>query len=116
MNEFSKRLREARKARSFTQEELAEKADISRVMISRYETGSVIPTVDVLISLADALDVSIDYLLGRDGRFSTSYVACNTPADQHTEKNADIDTAFPKSPTELRQFILRILKEYNLLD
>ncbi len=58
-------LRRIRGDRHLTQEALAELADVSRVMIARYETGRVMPTVEILIRLADALDVSTDYLLGR---------------------------------------------------
>lgn len=112
MNEFAKRLKEARKARKLTQEELAEKADISRVMVSRYETEMVIPTAEVLISLADALGVSIDYLLGRiseqNGFFQLS--------SDMKSNSADSSNDLPQSKEDLREFILRILHEQNLLD
>ena len=113
MNDFPMHLRDTRKLRRLTQEELAEKADISRVMISRYETGAVIPTVDVLIALADALDISIDYLLGRRHYASTPDSQSGCPAlaqnpSEHTQH-------MPVDAHELRQFILNILSEYNLL-
>lgn len=111
MNEFAKRLRETRKARSLTQEELAEKADISRVMVSRYETEMVIPTVEVLISLANALDVSIDYLLGRsneNNQFSKSSLTTETVSACH-------ENTFPTNKEALRQFVLDILAEHHLL-
>jgi len=65
VQEFGARLRYIRKKRKLTQEQLAEKASIIRTMICRYESENQIPTVEVLVKLANALEVSIDYLLGR---------------------------------------------------
>lgn len=106
MNEFYKHLREARKAKRFTQEELAEEANISRVMVSRYESGTVIPTVDVLVSLANALDVSTDYLLGR-----TDYVRSSDDKLSNQFPSCKCQDGFPKDKNELRKFVLDILKE-----
>lgn len=108
MNEFYKHLREARKANSLTQEELAEKADISRVMVSRYETGAVIPTLEVLVSLADALGVSTDYLLGRSEHES----AANSPSSNQLKHNIlSAQDDLPKNKEELRHFIIEVLKD-----
>ena len=65
MGAFGNRLREVRLMREITQEQLADKADISRVMIGRYETTDQLPALDTLVRIADALGVSTDYLLGR---------------------------------------------------
>lgn len=65
MQEFGARLRKIRKDKRMTQEQLAEKAGIARPMVCRYEAENQIPTVEVMLRLADVLDVSIDYLLGR---------------------------------------------------
>lgn len=105
MSVFCKRLRDTRAARMLTQDELAERADISRVMVSRYETGAVIPTVDVLIRIADALNISIDYLLGREDQvFPSSPQKSDVPTN--TEQND-----LPQNRDELRDFILSVLKE-----
>lgn len=61
---LSSRLHSARKYRRLTQEQLAERANIARAMISKYETETSVPTVDTLLSLAKALDTTTDYLLG----------------------------------------------------
>jgi transcriptional regulator with XRE-family HTH domain len=60
------RLREARKNRRLTQEELSELSGVARENIGRYETGKSQPSIDVLLRLADALEVSTDYLFERD--------------------------------------------------
>lgn len=47
------------------QNELARRTGLTQATISRYVTGKSVPSGENLILLADALDISIDYLLGR---------------------------------------------------
>lgn len=63
---FNKRLREMRMKREFTQQKLADTLDIALRTYQCYETGTRTPNYDLLILIADTLDVSLDYLLGRD--------------------------------------------------
>lgn len=63
---FNKRLRAMRMKRGFTQQRLADILDIALRSYQCYETGSRTPNYDLLILIADTLDVSLDYLLGRD--------------------------------------------------
>ena len=53
-----RRIRELRRERGFTQEELCERAGISIDAISRIEGGSRVPTLDTIDSIAKALAVS----------------------------------------------------------
>lgn len=59
------RLRELRKARHLTQEQLAEKFGVQKITISRYENGEREPTFETLNGLASFFGVTVDYLLGR---------------------------------------------------
>lgn len=69
------RLREARKRQNMTQTELAATASASQSQISEWEKNERVPELENLISLADALRVSVDHLLGRDlPRHSTHVV------------------------------------------
>lgn len=63
---FGIRLRETRELRDLTQVDLAQRARLTAVQISHFETG-VKPSASAvtLIKLADALSVTVDYLLGR---------------------------------------------------
>ena len=58
-----KNLKAAREYCGFTQEQLAEMIDVSRVTLARYEAGNHFPDEKRLIRLADCLGVSIDYLV-----------------------------------------------------
>lgn len=60
-----RRIRERRKQLHMSQEDLAALVGTNQKQISLYETGKNDPTGDVLIALADALDTTVDYLLGR---------------------------------------------------
>jgi transcriptional regulator with XRE-family HTH domain len=62
---FPTRLRKARELRDLNQGTLAERAGMQASAISHFETGSRKPSFDNLRRLADALDVTTDYLLGR---------------------------------------------------
>ena len=62
---FRLRLQQTRKKRELNQDELARKAGLASTAISHYESGARKPSFDNLRKLADALEVSIDYLMGR---------------------------------------------------
>lgn len=63
---LSERVRELRKARAFTLEQLAELSGVSRSMISLIERQETSPTAAVLNKLADALGVSLPALFATD--------------------------------------------------
>ena len=56
------KVQRARKMRNYSQWKLGDKADVSQQHISRIENDEVCPTVDTLLKLAKALDVSITTL------------------------------------------------------
>jgi transcriptional regulator with XRE-family HTH domain len=63
---FQERLRTAREElRKWSRIELAEKAKMPPSSIAHFETGSRKPSFDTLRRLANALEVTTDYLLGR---------------------------------------------------
>lgn len=57
---FGKRLSEVRRAKGFTQQELAEKLDISLVSVGYIETGKRWPRLTTLHRIADALGVPLE--------------------------------------------------------
>ena len=58
-------LKRCRKAYSLTQRQAASIAGVAERVWQSYEYGKVVPSVTVLMALADQLDVSLDYLVGR---------------------------------------------------
>ena len=53
-----------RDQKGWSQSELATKSGISRVMIGKYERGEAIPSIEVAKKIAQAFEVSLDYLAG----------------------------------------------------
>ncbi|MBQ9082420.1 MAG: helix-turn-helix transcriptional regulator [Clostridia bacterium] len=62
-NEIGRRIRKFRKMRGFSQEELAERVDISVPHMSHIETGNTKLSLPVLVAIAGALEVRTDDLL-----------------------------------------------------
>ena len=60
---FGKRLKELRNIKGMTQEELAEKLDVSRQSISKWEGAQSIPDMNKILKLSEVFGVSTDYLL-----------------------------------------------------
>lgn len=58
-------MKQARNDKNYTQQELADKVCDHRVNIAGYESGVKIPSLAVAVRIADALDVSLDWLLSR---------------------------------------------------
>lgn len=60
----SKIITDLRKDRGWSQADLASKTGISQVMVGKYERGDAVPSLEVAKKIADALEVSLDYLVG----------------------------------------------------
>ena len=50
---------------NLTREELANALDVSRQTVSKWEKGFSVPDADLLMKLAEVLDVTVDDLLGK---------------------------------------------------
>ncbi len=64
-NEFKHRLKELRKQKNLSQDQLSGALDIPSSSLRRYETRGELPKRERLELIADYFSVSIDYLLGR---------------------------------------------------
>ena len=60
---FGQKLKQLRKEKDWSQDQLAYNAQIDGRQISRYENDRVVPSVEVIVKVATAFNVSIDYLL-----------------------------------------------------
>ena len=63
---FHENLKTMRKAKGYTQEELAIKLNVVRQTISKWEKGLSVPDADVLSRIADVLDTDVSTLLGEE--------------------------------------------------
>lgn len=63
---FNENLKIIRKAKGYTQEELAIKIHVVRQTISKWEKGLSVPDADTLSKLADVLEINVSELLGSE--------------------------------------------------
>lgn len=61
--DFSEKLLTLRKANDLTQEQLAEKLDVSRQSISKWESGQATPELEKIVAMSTVFNVTTDYLL-----------------------------------------------------
>jgi len=54
-----------RKEKNWSQVELAKQINASREIISRYERNESQPSIDMIVKMANAFDVTVDFLLGQ---------------------------------------------------
>ena len=63
---LSDKIIKLRKAKGWSQEELAEKLNVSRQAVSRWENGTALPDANNILQLSRLFQVSADYLLKED--------------------------------------------------
>ncbi|MGD8450529.1 MAG: helix-turn-helix transcriptional regulator [Phycisphaerae bacterium] len=90
---FADRLRKIRLERGLSQTDLAKRARFQPSAISHFETRTRSPSFDNLRRLADALGVSIDYLLGRQSE-STAAGPVADRLHRNFEKMSSSDQEF----------------------
>ncbi len=66
MTIFTERLKELRLKKGLTQTELGEKVGVKQNTFTNWENGKREPSFENLIKLADLLEVSLDWLFGRE--------------------------------------------------
>lgn len=95
---LGKRIRFTRKKKKMSMETLAEKTEVSPMLISLIERGQSLGSIDTLVSIANALEVSVDRLLtdslqtsgNRDEEdFSYLLLDCNERESKVIIKNAE---------------------------
>lgn len=63
---LAEKIQKERKMRGLTQEDLAQRLNVSRQSVSKWESGQALPEVDKILLLSECFGVSTDYLLKDD--------------------------------------------------
>ena len=63
--DFGSNVVELRKKKKILQTDLADQLGIHKNVLGRYERSEVLPSIDIAHKIADILDVSLDYLVGK---------------------------------------------------
>ena len=99
-------LRIARKEAGLTQVEIAKKINVSQQCYSDYENGKTDPDMNTLVMIADLLQVSTDYLLGRTDELGTA-ISFGAPA--LTAQEQDLLRGFRTLLPETKKYIIGIV-------
>lgn len=104
MFSFSENLSRIMESRGINQKWLADEAHTTEATISRYVNGVHKPNIDIIVDIAKALGVSVDYLLG-----------LTSVASSKEERNPEfrlLTSCYDKSSERDRKLIWGILEEY----
>lgn len=110
---LGKRLKELRKSKNLTQEQLGSLLNVTKVSICCYEKGTRIPSLDTLVDIANLFKVDLDYLVGND-----SYIVSDEDKEygmsvskeeinflKELRKHTDIYNKIINNPTRMLELI-----------
>lgn len=66
IKDMGNRIKKLRISKGYTQQDLAKRLNVTKSVISAYETGQRSPSYEILIGISSIFKVSTDYLLGVD--------------------------------------------------
>lgn len=98
------RLKDARVARHLSQSELASLAELIQPGVARLEKGGVLPSLPNFLNLLKALDISADFLIGRD----------SDPNSHKAETLDDFAQAFALVRPDDRELVLRLIERLTV--
>lgn len=89
---INNRLKELRSAVGLNQSEMAEKLGVSVSSYQKYERekNSIMPSIEVLIKIAEFFGVSVDYLLGRENQSESDNITSKETIREHLNAILDI--------------------------
>lgn len=103
-------LKKLRKARGYTSaKDFCKDIGISFNTYQNYESGSRMPTADMLIKFADFYDVTTDYLLGRETTPNSLDALFATDSNISDESEEDVINKYMSLPPEARTFLMDML-------
>lgn len=105
---LSERLISLRKSKKKTQEEIANVIGVTRPAYTAYERGTRTPDYDVLKTLADYYEVSIDYLLGHKNDINNTD---EEKIDEELQEFIDNVKVWYKNEPKTSEEKLKLMKE-----
>ena len=100
-----KRIKELRKQKGVSQQQLAEQIGVSQQSVNKYENHDIEPDVAVLTAIADYFETSVDYVVGRTD--VAHKIEPVRPFDLNAEETALL-TAFRRLNKENRALVCKL--------
>lgn len=111
MIRVGEQIKALRQKSGYNQEQLAELANLNRVTIAKYESGKVEPGAQALARIADALEVTVDELLGRNIVSTENWNPDDMDyADKEDETIKIMTRGMKRMPAERRQRLLEMAR------
>ena len=108
---FSDKLKRLRQEKNWSQEKLAEKIGVKRLIIGRYERGQTNPSAEMLQKLSDIFGVSIDYLLSDE---SKNLAAVGIKDKSLLEYFEEVDRMGEKEKEAVKFFLDAVVLKYRM--
>jgi transcriptional regulator with XRE-family HTH domain len=113
-NILGQRIRELRCKAALSQMKFAKELNLCASTVSQYETGNRSPSDQIKLRIADYFNVSLDYLMGRNGSNKSSYsieIRKNSLTQQEIE---DLRTTFSIIDDSTVRALIELLKRMNV--
>lgn len=110
MGDLGKRIQELRKQNKLSQIELANKINVSKSQMIRYENKGVQPPADILNKVADILGTSVDYLINGNSGEKAQAALKNTELLQRFK---EIENMPQKEQTVLLDVISAYIRDFK---
>lgn len=101
---LGKRIRESRIQKGYTQQDLADQAEIGVVYLSEIERGIKMPSMNIFVKIIDTLDVSADYVLRDELSSGKEYIY-----DEITQQLKNLTPKQRKTAADILSVYLRSL-------
>ena len=111
--DFNNRLYQLRKQKGLSQEELANRLNVSRQTVSKWEVGDSTPDMEKLVAISDLFDVSLDKLVM--GKEDEPQIPTTTKSELVTVLNEKVLTSNNKKKAKSVLKIVGIIAAVILL-
>ena len=111
--DFNNRLYQLRKQKGLSQEELANRLNVSRQTVSKWEVGDSTPDMEKLVAISDLIDVSLDKLVM--GKEDEPQIPTTTKSELVTVLNEKVLTSNNKKKAKSVLKIVGIIAAVILL-
>ena len=97
-------IKELRKEKNITQEELAQKLNVSNRTISRWETGNNMPDISILVELSEIFDVSIPEIINAERK-----------SENMNEESKELVQSMSEYATSEKEILVKEIRRFSII-
>lgn len=102
---LGEKITQLRKVQNLSQSDFAKRIGVSRTIVGNYERNTNMPSIEILLKMANVFNVSVDYIIG-EGKISTY--------DKQTLKRIeDIENLDDETKTHLFFLVDNVIQNYK---